>query len=841
MFVVNDDMSIYLTRGDIAFFTVTADNNGVNYKFQPGDIVRIKVTEKKACENVMFQKDFPITEETERVEILLTEEETKIGEVISKPTDYWYEIELNPYTNPQTIVGYDEDGAKIFKLFPEGRDLGPDVEPEDIPVVDEELSLTSDRPVQNQAISRALVKINESVERAEENTEAAMDKTEEAARHAQVISEGKVDKGGREQITYAMLSQEVKEAMTGGNTPVVGENAVNTSNIVNGAVTVQKLDPMTLSFKGYSNGDLKIPFLIINRNEKTAVVNEDFKNQITGVYLNVFGSIGIISIPLDSLYVDTSEWSGGANFSLHYDKGTNTMKVANGTTLKSGLYRLGYYFGEKMYDMPFSFTFDGRYFKYGTDSYDESLQIGKSVQAYYAHTPLGPDKAVFTVDFASGTVEINRSAGSPNCFHASRAFQINFATVTYTVEKVATHYAVLYDLVKNHIYFDNFPSNAHDDCVFLGLVCSEPEKASFIFPYKTANGLFYYPGRTGRLYADMFLSFTENYGTSKIPYVDFDNHCLVIPGGVNLYGVYGEGFRRLLSTYDMETKITYDPSERYVYLVGTGEGMLNFVGGNVYQTLESSFAENGMMYLGCIDTLSKTINLHCDCGIGKSVSILGDSISTYEGYIPDGNAVYYTGSRAGVSDVRQTWWKRAIDALGYKLNTNNSWSGDRVTGRGITRATQLDDGTNPDIIIVYLGINDFNGNIALGSYNGRGAVPSATNTFREAYANMLKAMLKKYTTSKVYACTLVTDQYTTDEVEAPEVNGAGVYLSEYNDAIREIAKAFCVEVIDLESCGITIYNGKQYMGDYNESTSYFLHPNAEGHRLIAETVIKALK
>ena len=164
MFVVNDDMSIYLTRGDIAFFTVTADNNGVNYKFQPGDVVRIKVTEKKACENVIFQKDFPVTEEAEKVEILLTEEETKIGEVISKPTDYWYEIELNPYTNPQTIVGYDDDGAKVLKLFPEGRDLEPTpVNPEDVPVVDNELSLTSDRPVQNQAISRAITGLSEDI------------------------------------------------------------------------------------------------------------------------------------------------------------------------------------------------------------------------------------------------------------------------------------------------------------------------------------------------------------------------------------------------------------------------------------------------------------------------------------------------------------------------------------------------------------------------------------------------------------------------------------------------------------------------------------------------------
>ena len=163
MFFINDDLSIHITRGDVAFFQLTAANeNGETYKFQAGDVVRVKVFDKKACENVAFQKDIGIEEEADYVDILLTENETKIGEVISKPTDYWYEVELNPYTNPQTIIGYDDDGPKLFKLFPEGADV-PDmpIEPEDIPVVDTELDLTSERPVQNRAIARAYVVLKE--------------------------------------------------------------------------------------------------------------------------------------------------------------------------------------------------------------------------------------------------------------------------------------------------------------------------------------------------------------------------------------------------------------------------------------------------------------------------------------------------------------------------------------------------------------------------------------------------------------------------------------------------------------------------------------------------------
>ena len=164
MFAVYEDLSIYVTRGDIVTLAATADDNGNAYLFQPGDIIRMKVTEKKACENVVLQKDFPVTEETDCVTILLTEKDTKIGGVISKPVDYWYEIELNPLTNPQTIIGYDDEGAKIFKLMPEGKNLEPTDEgptEEDIPFVDEEFDSTSERPVQNQAITRALLRLEQ--------------------------------------------------------------------------------------------------------------------------------------------------------------------------------------------------------------------------------------------------------------------------------------------------------------------------------------------------------------------------------------------------------------------------------------------------------------------------------------------------------------------------------------------------------------------------------------------------------------------------------------------------------------------------------------------------------
>lgn len=182
MFTVNnEDKTITATRGDICFFSVGAMQDGEVYMFQPGEVVRFKVYGKKDANTVVLQKDFPVYDETNLVDITLTEQETRIGEVISKPTDYWYEIELNPFDTPQTIIGYDDDGAKVFKLFPEGRDLeDEEITEEDIPFVDTELDMTSPRPVQNQAIASAVARIDGNIARVNERIQEANEDIQKA-------------------------------------------------------------------------------------------------------------------------------------------------------------------------------------------------------------------------------------------------------------------------------------------------------------------------------------------------------------------------------------------------------------------------------------------------------------------------------------------------------------------------------------------------------------------------------------------------------------------------------------------------------------------------------------
>lgn len=125
MFVIDEELTMHITRGDAVAILVCAaigeDEDKLDYEFRVGDVVRLNVHGKKNCANVVLQKDVAVTEPTYTVEIELTKEDTKIGDFINKPVDYWYEIELNPDTKPQTIIGYDEEsGAKVFKLYPEG-------------------------------------------------------------------------------------------------------------------------------------------------------------------------------------------------------------------------------------------------------------------------------------------------------------------------------------------------------------------------------------------------------------------------------------------------------------------------------------------------------------------------------------------------------------------------------------------------------------------------------------------------------------------------------------------------------------------------------------------------
>lgn len=212
MVKVNNDMSIYATRGDSVTFTVTATEDGSAHQFQAGDVLRIKVFEKKACENVVLQKDFAVESASASVDITLTEKDTRIGGIISKPKVYWYEVELNPFDNPQTIIGYDDDGAKVFMLFPEGRDLEDgDIEEADIPIVDADLDMTSTRPIQNQAVARKFASMDAEAVGALSTEGGMLDGDLHIRRMPELSGYASVYKNHREEIDHGLHLRDTAE------------------------------------------------------------------------------------------------------------------------------------------------------------------------------------------------------------------------------------------------------------------------------------------------------------------------------------------------------------------------------------------------------------------------------------------------------------------------------------------------------------------------------------------------------------------------------------------------------------------------------------------------------
>lgn len=229
---------------------------------------------------------------------------------------------------------------------------------------------------------------------------------------------------------------------------------------------------------------------------------------------------------------------------------------------------------------------------------------------------------------------------------------------------------------------------------------------------------------------------------------------------------------------------------------------------------------------------------------GKTISILGDSISTYQGYSNDSsttndsigsNAVYFP--KYDIDNVNETWWKQAIDATGMQLLVNNSWSGSRVFNNDgaayLTRCTQLHDntgsnsGTEPDIIAVYMGVNDFNGGVALGSFEALSDIYSEEDgyitptNFAQAYAIMMHKLVSKYDNAEVYVFTLPYNGKRTDTAA----------MDSYNEMIRYIAKYFECQIVDLA-------NIEGY--DYATYTSDYLHPNEQGMDLITDLFVRML-
>lgn len=174
----------------------------------------------------------------------------------------------------------------------------------------------------------------------------------------------------------------------------------------------------------------------------------------------------------------------------------------------------------------------------------------------------------------------------------------------------------------------------------------------------------------------------------------------------------------------------------------------------------------------------------------KSVSILGDSYSTYDNYVPDGHRVWYKDpcrSYSDITDVTQTWWHKYIKENGYKLDTNNSYSGSTICNTdynggdatAFSFVTRHRDLGNPDIIFIFGGTNDAWAGVPIGETKYEGQTTEELFQFRPALAWLLKHTVDRYPNTQIYF--ILNDSL-----------GKAV-----PDAIHEICAHYSVPVIDL--------------------------------------------
>lgn len=226
----------------------------------------------------------------------------------------------------------------------------------------------------------------------------------------------------------------------------------------------------------------------------------------------------------------------------------------------------------------------------------------------------------------------------------------------------------------------------------------------------------------------------------------------------------------------------------------------------------------------------------------KQFSILGDSISTLAGYNPSNYNVFYGGEtceKSGVKEMQDTWWGKVIDFFGGELLVNDSWSGSRVTqlpnqerlfpsGCSEERTNNLHIGTlKPDVIIVYLGTNDWANNVPLIDLESV-RLPVEMCAFEDAYNYMLLNLRNNYPNAEIWCCTLCeTFMSKRPDFLFPH-KYAGTHIEEYNDIIRKSVSRNMCKLLDL-------YDYKMPYDSIDGT-----HPNFDGMNTLATMMIREI-
>ena len=256
-------------------------------------------------------------------------------------------------------------------------------------------------------------------------------------------------------------------------------------------------------------------------------------------------------------------------------------------------------------------------------------------------------------------------------------------------------------------------------------------------------------------------------------------------------------------------------------------------------------------------------------GTERTFSVLGDSISTYAGCNPLGYAVYYEGERAsaaGLEGVQDTWWAQVVRHFGGRVLANASYSGSLVEGGAFPAGSSAErvaalapdptasdptapsstmpdlaapgsavlDSAAPDVVLVFMGINDYGWGGAAAQADGLcarsvPARPGALEGFADAYRAMLERVRAAYPEAEVWCLTLVPGRLAGSALPTFTWNLRGVPLRSYNEAIAAAAREAGCHVADLASFGL----------DYEAVDG--THPTKTGMAQLAAMAVAAME
>lgn len=286
-------------------------------------------------------------------------------------------------------------------------------------------------------------------------------------------------------------------------------------------------------------------------------------------------------------------------------------------------------------------------------------------------------------------------------------------------------------------------------------------------------------------------------------------------------GVYAEGDTCAFAYGGTPFGTKYALNGWYQY---TAHNYATTPGGNTNQPLGIALIERG----------SKLSSLE-----DKTISIQGDSISTFAGTITDGNATYYSASHKFVNSIDATWWGLLINECRMRLIRNDAWSGSRISGTGdnamcsVARCSNMKHINStvdtyqygaPEIIVVMAGTNDVSGNVEMGTADG------AVTTYMGAFKTMLANLKSQCRNAKI----VVFQLYRGNVLDY--ANSGGKHQYEYQEAMANLCRRYGVyyigpEHFDLSFPNLQYYTCDNSLSDYGPPTytsADYLHPNMQG-------------